>query len=156
MFYLLVPDPDGTVNNNKRTKAEVTTLNLGTIAHEFEHLINAGRRLYVNTTAVANEETWLDEGLAHTAEELLYYRISGFTSRQKLTLSQVSQQSTLFSNYASQNFSRFYSFLINPELNSPYAPNDSLATRGARRGISCASRRAGKARAARPRSIARW
>ena len=40
MFYLLVPDPDGTVNNNKRTKDEVTTLNLGTIAHEFQHLIN--------------------------------------------------------------------------------------------------------------------
>ncbi len=131
MFYLLVPDPDGTVNNNKRSKAEVTTLNLGTISHEFEHLINSGRRLYVNTTAVPNEETWLDEGLAHTAEELLYYRISGFTSRQNLTLALVSQQSTLFSNYASQNFSRFYTFLINPELNSPYAPNDSLATRGA-------------------------
>ncbi|MEQ1691707.1 MAG: Ig-like domain-containing protein [Gemmatimonas sp.] len=131
MFYLLVPDPDGTVNNNKRSKAEVTTLNLGTITHEFEHLINSGRRLYVNTNAVPNEETWLDEGLAHTAEELLYYRISGFSSRQNLTLSQVSQQATLFSNYASQNFSRFYTYLINPELNSPYAPNDSLATRGA-------------------------
>ena len=131
MFYLLVPDPDGTVNNNKRSKAEVTTLNLGTIAHEFQHLINSGRRLYVNTTAAPNEETWLDEGLAHTAEELLYYRISGFTTRQNLSLALVSQQSTTFSNYASQNFSRLYSYLINPELNSPYAPNDSLATRGA-------------------------
>lgn len=131
MFYLLVPDPNGTVNNNRRTKDEVTTLNLGTIAHEFEHLINSGRRLYVNTGATASEETWLDEGLAHTAEELLYFRIAGFTSRQNLNLNQVAQQSTTFSNFASQNFSRFYAFLINPELNSPYAPNDSLATRGA-------------------------
>lgn len=131
MFYLLVPDPNGTVNNNKRTKDEVTTLNLGTITHEFEHLINAGRRLYINTNAVASEETWLDEGLAHTAEELLYYRMSGFTSRQNLNLSQVATQSTNFSNFASQNFSRFYQYLTNPEVNSPYAPNDSLATRGA-------------------------
>ena len=131
MFYLLVPDPDGTVNNNKRSKAEATTLNLGTIAHEFQHLINAGRRLYVNTSAVPSEETWLDEGLAHTAEELLYYRISGYTSRQNLGLPQVSQQATVFTNYVSQNFSRFYTFLLNPERNSPYAPNDSLATRGA-------------------------
>lgn len=131
MFYLLVPDPNGEVNSNKRTKDNVTTLNLGTIAHEFEHLINAGRRLYVNTSATPNEETWLDEGLAHTAEELLYYRVSGFTSRQNLNLSQVSAQPANFSNYASQNFSRLYQFLINPELNSPYAPNDSLATRGA-------------------------
>ena len=131
MFYLLTPDPSGTVNNNKHTKDEVTTLNLGTIAHEFQHLINAGRRLYVNTGAVPNEETWLDEGLSHVAEELLYYKISGFTSRQNLTLSQVSVQSSVFSNYASQNFSRFYQYLLSPELNSPYAPNDSLATRGA-------------------------
>ncbi len=131
MFYLLVPDANGTINNNRRSKDAVSTLNLGTIAHEFQHLINSGRRLYVNTGAAASEETWLDEGLAHTAEELLYYRIAGFGSRANLGLSQVQSQSTLFSNYAAQNFSRFYSFLINPEVNSPYAPNDSLSTRGA-------------------------
>jgi hypothetical protein len=131
MFYLLVPDPNGTVNNNKRTKDEVTTLNLGTIAHEFQHLINAGRRLYVNTTAVSSEETWLDEGLAHTAEELLFYKMSGFTSRQNIGFSQVAVAVSPFNNYASQNFARFYLYLINPEITSPYAPNDSLSTRGA-------------------------
>ncbi len=131
MFYLLTPDPTGIVNNNKHTKDEVTSLNLGTIAHEFQHLINAGRRLYVNTGAIPNEETWLDEGLSHIAEELLYYKMSGYTSRQNLTLAQVSAQSALFTTYASQNFSRFYQYLLSPELNSPYAPNDSLATRGA-------------------------
>lgn len=134
MFYLLVPDPNGTVNNNKRTKPDVDVLNLGTIAHEFQHLINASRRLYVTPNAAPSEETWLDEGLSHIAEELLYFRVSGFTSRQNLTLTDIGgspAKSTLFSNYASQNFSRFYSFLINPEVNSPYAPNDSLTTRGA-------------------------
>lgn len=131
MFYLLVPDPNGTVNNNKRTKDEVTTLNLGTIAHEFQHLINSGRRLYVNTSATPNEETWLDEGLAHTAEELLYYRMSGLTSRQNIGLSLLAQSVGTFNNYASQNFARFYLYLVNPEVSSPYAPNDSLNTRGA-------------------------
>ena len=134
MFYLLAPDPNGVVNNNKRTKDEVSRLNLSTTAHEFQHLINSSRRLYINTNAATSEEAWLDEGLAHTAEELLYFRISGFTSRRNLTLQDVggtSARSTEFSNYASQNFSRFYSFIINPEANSPYAPNDSLATRGA-------------------------
>jgi len=134
MFYLLVPDPNGTVNGNKRAKAQVSVLNQGTIAHEFQHLINASRRLYVNTAAAASEETWLDEGLAHTAEELLYFRISGYSSRQNLNLADVSNttfRATTFSNYASQNFSRFYSFITNTEINSPYAPNDSLATRGA-------------------------
>lgn len=131
MFYLLVPDPTGSVNNNKRTKDEVTLLNLGTIAHEFQHLINASRRLYVTPGAALAEETWLDEGLSHIAEELLFFRISGFTTRQNLTLQDISRQSSNFTNYASQNFSRFYSFLITPEISSPYAPNDSLSTRGA-------------------------
>ncbi|WP_411280033.1 Ig domain-containing protein [Gemmatimonas sp.] len=134
MFYLLAPDPNGTVNTNKRTKDEVTLLNLTTIAHEFQHLINASRRLYVNTGARPNEETWLDEGLSHLAEELLYFRIANFTSRQNLGLTDVAGNATRsdqFRNYASQNFSRFYSYLIAPEVNSPYAPNDSLATRGA-------------------------
>ncbi|HYW32164.1 MAG TPA: hypothetical protein VE869_11700, partial [Gemmatimonas sp.] len=131
MFYLLVPDPNGTVNSNRRTKEQVTLLNLGTIAHEFQHLINASRRLYVTPNAVASEETWLDEGLSHVAEELLFFRISGYTSRQNLLLADVNRQSANFANYASQNFARYFSFLVSPEVNSPYAPNDSLSTRGA-------------------------
>ncbi len=134
MFYLLAPDPNGTVNSNKRTKDEVTLLNLTTIAHELQHLINSSRRLYVNTGARPNEETWLDEGLSHVAEELLYFRITNVTSRQNLSLTDVAGNATRsdqFRNYASQNFSRFYSYLVAPEVNSPYAPNDSLATRGA-------------------------
>lgn len=134
MFYLLVPDPDGTVNGNRRTKSEVTLLNLTTIAHELQHLINSSRRLYVNAGAVINEQTWLDEGLSHIAEELLYFRIGGFSSRQNLSIGDVSAnqaQSEQFRNYASQNFSRLYNFLVAPETNSPYAPNDSLSTRGA-------------------------
>ncbi|MES2522531.1 MAG: Ig-like domain-containing protein [Gemmatimonadota bacterium] len=131
MFYLLVPDPLGTVNGNRRTKDQVTLLNLGTIAHEFAHLINASRRLYVTPNASPSEETWLDEGLAHVAEELLFFRMSGYSSRQNLLLADVNRQATNFANYASQNFARYYAFLVNPELNSPYAPNDSLTTRGA-------------------------
>ena len=134
MFYLLTPDPNGTVNTNKRTKDEVTLLNLTTIAHEFQHLINASRRLYVNAGARPNEETWLDEGLSHVAEELLFLRVANLTTRQNLALSDIGGNATRsdqFRNYASQNFSRFYSFLVAPEVNSPYAPNDSLATRGA-------------------------
>jgi hypothetical protein len=134
MFYLLVPDPNGTINGNRRTKDEVTLLNLTTIAHEFQHLINAGRRLYVTPGAAPTEETWLDEGLSHVAEELLYWRVLGVGSRQNLGIGDVggsTARSDLFRNYASQNFSRFYQFLVNPEANSPYAPNDSLATRGA-------------------------
>ncbi len=134
MMYLLVADPEGQVNGNRRSKADVTRLNRTTVAHEFEHLINAGRRLYVTQGAAPNEEVWLDEGLAHTAEELLYFRLAGFTSRQNLGLQQVAPNATfaeLFTGYAAQNFARWTSYLRAPESQSPYAPNDSLATRGA-------------------------
>lgn len=134
MFYLLVPDPSGTINGNQRSTTDVNRLNLTTLAHEMQHLINASRRLYVNTGATANEETWLDEGLSHVAEELLYYRISGHSSRDNLNLMAVggtSTQSTLFSSYMLQNFGRLYERLRNTENTSPYAPNDSLSTRGA-------------------------
>ena len=134
MFYLLVPDPNGTINGNRRSTVDVTRLNLTTLAHEFQHLINASRRLYITVGAAANEEIWLDEGLAHVAEELLYYRISGYNSRRNLDLNAVggtTLQSTNFSSYMAQNFGRLYDRLRNPEVTSPYATNDSLSTRGA-------------------------
>lgn len=134
MFYLLVPDPSGTINGNVRQTADVTRLNLTTLAHEFQHLINSSRRLYINPGAAPNEETWLDEGLAHIAEELLYYRISRFGSRDNLNLNNVggtTQQNANFSAYMTQNFGRLYDRLRNPEVTSPYATNDSLSTRGA-------------------------
>ncbi len=134
LMYLLVADPTGQVNGNVRNKTDVTRLNRTTLAHELQHLINAGRRLYVTAGARPNEEVWLDEGLAHTAEELLYYRLAGFTSRENLGLSQVAPNPTraeLFTSYAAQNFARWAGYLRAPEGQSPYAPNDSLATRGA-------------------------
>lgn len=132
MFYLLVPDPDGVVNGNKRAKTDVTRLNLTTIAHEMQHLVNASRRLVVNPVGGTTEAVWLDEGLSHIAEELLYFRVSGYSTRSNLVLTDVNgTRATDFTTYASQNFSRFYSFITAPESNSPYAPNDSLATRGA-------------------------
>lgn len=134
LMYLLVADPNGAINGNRRSKADATRLNRTTLAHELQHLINAGRRLLVTPGAALNEEVWLDEGLSHIAEELLYFRLAGFTSRQNLGLQQVAPNQTaaaLFSAYASQNFARWTDYLRAPESNSPYAPNDSLATRGA-------------------------
>ena len=134
IMYLLVPDPNGTINNNRRSKDEVTRVNIGTVTHELQHLINSSRRLYINTGAAPAEETWLDEGMSHLAEELLYLRLSGYTTRQNLGFNDVagnSSRTATFTNYGIQNFGRFYEYLRNPEANSPYAPNDSLATRGA-------------------------
>jgi hypothetical protein len=136
MFYMLAPDPAGAVNGNKRRTGFVDTITTATIAHEFQHLINASRRLYVNTAARdIDEAVWLNEGLSHIAEELLYYREAGKQSRTNLGGDEVytNSRSTypIFKADGIANFSRFISYLESPGDNSPIAPNDDLATRGA-------------------------
>ena len=131
MFYVMVPDP---TRAGSFTKANVTTEVTGTLAHEYQHLINASRRMYVNTAAQDFEESWLDEGLAHIAEELLFYRESGLSPRQNLNVAAIRASTTAidaFNNYASGNFGRYEDYLQHPTGYSVYADNDSLATRGA-------------------------
>jgi hypothetical protein len=133
MFYLLVPDPAGIVNQNVRTADFVRTVTVGTLAHEFQHLINASRHLYVNISSTF-EDTFLDEGLAHEAEELTFYRASGLAPGQNIAYQaiQSSQQTqAAFDNFGAANFRRFREFLTNPLTNSPYANNANITTRGA-------------------------
>jgi hypothetical protein len=133
MFYLPVPDPNKTLNANYTNKADLSSAVLATLVHEFQHLINAGRRYYVNHVAV-DEEVWLNEGLSHIAEELLYYKESGKTPGQNLDLQAAAATGPLtdaFNAYQSQNFGRLYSYLIAPSANSPYSSVDGLEMRGA-------------------------
>ena len=133
MFYLLVPDTAGTINNNVRTKDMVQQVTIGTTAHEYQHLINTGRRLYVNN-APDFEEVWLDEGLAHIAEELTFYREASLVPKQDIGPTALRTSQTridAFNNYQSANFGRFETYLESPSAYGPYQPNDSLETRGA-------------------------
>ncbi|MGH7718071.1 MAG: Ig-like domain-containing protein [Gemmatimonadaceae bacterium] len=133
MFYILAPDPTGSINTNPRTKDFVRSRTIAIIAHEFEHLINASRRIYVNN-ANAFEEVWLDEGLAHIAEELLFYQESQLTPRQNIRIQQLTQAgpvNTAVNAYQVSNFGRLIQYVRAPETNSPFASNDELATRGA-------------------------
>ena len=131
MFYLLAPDPDGVVNGNIRRTGFVDSLTTSVVTHEFQHLINGSRRFYVNTAATEFEATWLNEGLSHVAEELLYYRESGLAPRQNLGDAAVRPTVSVFSNDAAANFSRFGTYLAAASANSPYANDDELGTRGA-------------------------
>jgi hypothetical protein len=136
MFYLLVPDTGGVVNGNKRSKALVTTITDGTVAHEYQHLINASRRMYVNGVGPSFEERWLDEGLAHVAEELNFFHASGRSPRANLDLSGF--QDPLFvdaySTYALNNTRRYSQYLARTESQAPIGFDDfddDLSTRGA-------------------------
>jgi hypothetical protein len=130
MFYLLVPDPNA-VFSDKRAFTDIQALTPGTLAHEYQHLINAGRRLYVNTSSDYPEATWLNEGLSHIAEELLFYKATGLAPRQNIDLNAARGVATQFANFQGSNFGRYNEFLSKPSQTSPYADNDDLNTRGA-------------------------
>jgi hypothetical protein len=136
MFYLAVPDPNALVNGNTSfTKNFVSHLTVSTTAHEFQHLINAARRMYVNTTATDFEVVWLNEGLSHIAEELLFYNQSaGLAPRMDIDSMRFKGNQTNVDayNYNQQaNTGRFLEYLSRPATSSPYANDDSLWTRGA-------------------------
>ncbi|MEP7087093.1 MAG: hypothetical protein ABI884_07140, partial [Gemmatimonadota bacterium] len=122
-----------TINGNYTNKAALSNIVLSTLVHEFQHLINAGRRIYVNG-ANSLEEVWLNEGLSHIAEELIYYRISGNTRNSNIgisTLQSSQAQLDAANTYIVQNFLRLKSYMISPEINSPYSQVDGLEVRGA-------------------------
>jgi hypothetical protein len=72
IFYAMVPDPNAEYGNTF-SKALVESVVPGTLAHEFEHMISTGYR-YVILGAGTNpqyiQQTWLEEGMAHIAEDL--------------------------------------------------------------------------------------
>ena len=130
MYYALVPDPNG-IYSDKRTKTDVLDFTTSTLAHEYQHLINAGRRLYVNNSPTF-EDTWLNEGLSHIAEELLYFKATKTAPRQNLDVTAViAAGADAFSEFQGGNIGRFQEFLSRTSSTSVYGGDDELQTRGA-------------------------
>jgi hypothetical protein len=131
MFYMLVPDPTGQVNGNVRTKESVRRSTVGVLGHEYQHLINASLRIANDRPG---EEVWLNEGLSHIAEELLFYSASELAPRQNITFTTLRSSEKIrdaVNAYQVSNFGRLIEYLEDPEARSPYANDDELATRGA-------------------------
>jgi hypothetical protein len=136
LLYLLVPDPNGTINGNQRSLDFVERVTLTTMIHELQHLINAAQRLFVVQIQSTDqfETVWLNEGLSHIAEELLLYATTPFEAGQNLEAADFPANSplrVLFNRYQVGNLFRFESFLEDPSGNSPYNSQDLLPTRGA-------------------------
>ena len=135
VFYLLAPDPNGTINGNKRTTADVRQGTRGTIAHEFQHMINASQRISNQATRDL-ESIWLDEALAHFAEDLNGRVLRGLNETGNYTFEQLTnngQQVNDYNAFFFQNFARFLRYASNPAINSPTSEysDSSLADRGA-------------------------
>lgn len=135
IFYLLVPDPTGTVNGNVRSADAVRQNTRGTIAHEFQHMINQGIRLL--SPAVDSAETpWLNEALSHLAEELVGRVQRGFGDLQELSYNDVNPTPSAADDYNAwfrQNFVRHRLWMQRPDTASPISAKaaSQLAPRGA-------------------------
>lgn len=132
VFYLIVPDPDAKFSD-KRTAADVRENTRGTIAHEFQHMINLGVRIREDAP---DEDTWLNEGLSHFAEEIVGRAEHDFSDSQELTITDVADQANQlkdFNAFFGQNIVRFRNWLRAPgKLGATSEHADtSLAVRGA-------------------------
>ncbi len=133
ILYLLVPDPQGTVGGVARSRQFVDNRTLSTLAHEYQHLLNASRRLH-DPGGRPLEETWLNEALSHTAEELLFFRASGTAPGSRLGFDEISAESRIwnaFIRHQETNSQRLRLYMEEPMRNSPYDSVAHLATRGA-------------------------
>jgi len=137
IFYLLAPDPTGRWGN-VRTTGSVRQGTRGTIAHEFQHMINAGNR-FENPNANAFEANWLDEGLAHFSEDAVGRAARGFGDLETLDFAKLvpcntpCREANDFNAFFFQNLARLTYWMQEPSKFSPVSKmaDTSLAVRGA-------------------------
>ena len=133
LFYVLTPDPTGSINGNARSTATVRQGTRGTIAHEFQHMINASER--IRSPILQNfEQVWLDEALAHFAEDAVGRALRGIGEAEDANFMRtLGGNADDFNAFFFQNFARFRSWLL---ITGPMSPisslaDSSLAVRGA-------------------------
>jgi hypothetical protein len=137
IFYLLAPDPTGRWGN-VRTTGSVRQGTRGTIAHEFQHMINAGNR-FENPNVSAFEANWLDEALAHFAEDAVGRVARGFGDLESLDFGKIlpcntpCREANDFNAFFFQNLARLTYWMQEPNKFSPLSrdADTSLAVRGA-------------------------
>ncbi len=134
IFYLLAPDPSGVYGNQFATDF-VRQVTRGTVAHEFQHMINSGNR-YVSPNVVNFEATWLDEGLAHFAEDAVGRAEAGWGDTYTADYTAVNGlDQNMLSAFFLQNFARAKYYVERPDTAGPIASHSkaaaNLATRGA-------------------------
>jgi hypothetical protein len=134
IFYLLAPDPGG-VNGNSFTTTFVRQITRGTVAHEFQHMINSGKR-FQSTVATSFEATWLDEGLAHFAEDAVGRAKAGFADNYTARYNDIRDlDTTITQAFFLQNFARAKYYVERPDTTAAIVNQSraasSLASRGA-------------------------
>jgi hypothetical protein len=129
MTYLAIPDPSWPENIRNFIRRTIVS----TMAHEFQHAINASRRIFVFNALP--EEVWLNEAMSHIVEELMFYRMSGLGPGQAIdlqTLTSTQQRVDAVNAFQISNLANFGTYLRGPESDSPLAPSGQV--RGPTRG----------------------
>lgn len=114
MFYLMVPDPDGVFTGadfDGISKEQVRRITDNTVAHEFQHLINAQRG---NGGA---QDVWINEGLSHLAEEMVGHAVNGFEPGTALGAEELLQNQArvnVFNKYYLNNWFNLSQYLRAP------------------------------------------
>ena len=131
IFYLLAADPTGEFGNDFGTDL-IKVSTRGTIAHEFQHMINLGVKIAAPFLAY-DETAWLNEGLSHFAEELVGREVLDHGPLDELTWAETWEREDVFIAYFYQNYARFEPYLKNPAGSSPTSNNadNGLSYRGA-------------------------
>jgi hypothetical protein len=101
-----------------RTTAAVRQSTRGTIAHEFQHMINQGVRQF-NPAVDELEVPWLNEGMSHIAEEVVGRAKQGFSDFQELRWVDVSANQDDLRAWYLQNLLRFRLWMVRPDTSSP-------------------------------------
>jgi len=132
MLYMLTADPDG--RHGPAIPVDfIRRVTLTTAVHEHQHLVNSSRRLWILGTGNL-EVVWLNEGLSHIAEELLFYQESGLSPGANLGLQELRAAQRILdaaNAHQIQNLLRYMLYLDDPSAHSPVDPEDGLEMRGA-------------------------
>jgi hypothetical protein len=136
IFYLIAPDPSA-VLGVPVSEELVRRLTTAIVVHELQHMISFGRRLYEVEDAREFEELWLNEGLSHIAEELVFYAATGLRPRSEIdweTLSGAEAPFNAYSRFIRSNMSIYSEYLQSPDnesLMGKSPSDDDFETRGA-------------------------
>lgn len=130
LFYVLTPDPTGQFNN-VRTTVTVRQTSRGTVAHELQHMLNQGVRMFL-PQGVQPETVWLDEAMAHFAEEAVGRTTRSYSDFRELNFADATVNTDDYNAYFRQNFGRFRLWQFRPDTSSPTSNRAAteLAPRG--------------------------
>ena len=114
VFYGLVPDPDnGACTISRGFTSRVLA---PTFIHEFQHMISFNQ--HVRVRGGLSEDTWLNEGLSHFAEEL----------GARLIPDPLCYSGDCFTQYAFGDVDNAYEYLRDPEESYLVEPSSSTGT----------------------------